>query len=100
MRAACQAADDRRADGEALGDELEDRWTGFDIPVDQGCLGSAVAARRAPAVDQTGVPGPCAIEPADAGHVRRAWITAEEEWDVGNTDRKSTRLNHSHITIS
>src|SRR2546423_7627554 len=81
MRARPQAARNRRADRDTLGDQIEQRWSGGDVAVDPARLDAAIAAHGAPLRPPTARRF-CSIKPANAGDPNIAGKPSEQEWDV------------------
>src|SRR5439155_9040157 len=76
-----------RADGDALGDEVEERGRGRDVAVQQAALNTAVTPGGVPLRAPT-ARGATTIEPANARNPHAAGIAAEQERDVRDTGRR------------
>src|SRR5439155_7946218 len=76
-----QAPGERRADRDALRDEVEQRWRGRDVAVQPAALNPAVAARGAPLLPPA-ARGTATIEPANPGNAHAPGIPPEQERDV------------------
>ena len=87
VRAAGQTAADRRADRQALRDEIEEGRAAVDVAVDPRRLGAAVASRRSPPGCRTaGDARP--VEPPDARDVREARVPPEQDRDIRDAGRR------------
>ena len=87
MAAGRQPARERRADRDAVGDEIENRRRRRDVAVQPPALHPTIAPGRPPLLAPL-ARGSAAIEPANPGDPHRSWIAAEEERDVRNARRR------------
>src|SRR2546430_3656535 len=81
MRARPQAARNRRADRDTLGDQIEQRWSGGDVAVDPARLDATIAAHGAPLRSPT-ARRLCSLKPATARDPHMAGKPSEQEWDI------------------
>ena len=82
-----KAASQWRADRDAFRDEVEQRWSRRDVPIQPAPLHAAVAPRGAPLLAPA-AGGTAPVEPANARNVDAPGIAAEQERDVRDTRRR------------